>query len=97
MRSAARFTFVLTVALATCTALAVTAGQFVVAPMESAIMPVGDPLGDPSGACCFWDGSCELLPQYECWSYRGTWLGPDTTCADCDAPPGHVIVRASAS
>ncbi|MCA9755832.1 MAG: hypothetical protein KDA27_08535 [Candidatus Eisenbacteria bacterium] len=40
------------------------------------------------GACCFEDGSCELLPQGPCETQNGTWL-PDVTCDPnpCPQPP----------
>ncbi len=47
--------------------------------------------GDETGACCFMDGTCEILTPRECFGDPGAWgiwLGPDTTCDMCkEVPP----------
>ena len=37
----------------------------------------------PSGACCYPEGTCEIVTEEAC--VLGEWLGPDTDCADCPA------------
>jgi hypothetical protein len=35
------------------------------------------------GACCFTDGTCELLTCHACHHAGGEFLGVDTTCDMC--------------
>lgn len=45
-----------------------------------------DPCPDPTGACCYYDGSCSVTTQLAC---AGTWLGAGTTCSPNPCPqPG---------
>ncbi len=43
------------------------------------------------GACCYFDGTCEILTPDECFGgpgmWGGIWLGPDTACDECGIPP----------
>jgi hypothetical protein len=34
----------------------------------------------PIGACCFSDGSCQVLAELDCFSLGGEWLGDGTDC-----------------
>ena len=45
---------------------------------------------EAEGACCFSDGSCELLTEEECESVEGIYQGDDTTCetSSCEASVG---------
>ena len=47
--------------------------------------------GNETGACCFNDGTCEILTQGECaggpGAQGGIWLGPDSTCDMCESQP----------
>ena len=45
------------------------------------------------GACCYGDGSCEMVTRDAC---GGAWLGGDTDCASysCDVPEGMILVPA---
>jgi hypothetical protein len=43
----------------------------------------------PSGACCFADGSCQVLTQFVCGTQGGTYSGDGITCAAANCPqPG---------
>ncbi len=44
----------------------------------------------PPGACCFPDGSCQVLDAYSCPEAGGTWMGDFTECAPnpCPQPTG---------
>jgi hypothetical protein len=44
--------------------------------------------GVPDGACCFADGSCQVLTSAECSSQGGSYQGNDT---DCDPNPCEVV------
>ncbi len=39
----------------------------------------------PAGACCIDGEGCELLSSDECSNLGGSWLGADTSCADCSS------------
>jgi hypothetical protein len=41
--------------------------------------------GAPEGACCFADGSCQILSPDRCSEAGGNYLGDNTSCDDC--PP----------
>ncbi len=50
--------------------------------------------GDPIGACCNLDGTCnDALTQVVCESGGGTWQGADTLCANvqCSQPSGPMM------
>jgi hypothetical protein len=47
--------------------------------------PAPPPGGE--GACCFADGTCEVLAIVDCLTAGGLPLGPGTTCDMCQAPP----------
>jgi hypothetical protein len=57
-------------------------------------IPDGEPLlseaqaAPPRGACCFSDGSCQILRQRECDRAGGTYLGNGTNCGQCQRPTG---------
>jgi uncharacterized repeat protein (TIGR01451 family) len=38
----------------------------------------------PTGACCFPDDPCAVLPQYECVEEGGLYMGDQTTCEQVD-------------
>ena len=40
----------------------------------------------PQGACCFEDGSCQVLLQDECNTLGGTYVGDDTVCEPTTCP-----------
>lgn len=40
----------------------------------------------PTGACCFWDWTCEVLTEEECLQAGGWFLGPDTGCEPNPCP-----------
>jgi hypothetical protein len=42
--------------------------------------------GNPLGACCFPDGSCQVLFEQDCIAAGGQWQGPDTICETADCP-----------
>lgn len=42
----------------------------------------GDPRGDPTGACCLFDGSCIVVTEAECQTKDGIYQGDDVTCED---------------
>jgi hypothetical protein len=44
--------------------------------------------GDPTGACCLWDDSCEILTEEECSSEGGLYRGDYSGCLPnpCDRP-----------
>jgi len=46
--------------------------------------------GDPTGACCFADGSCSVLTEADCNSAGGAWEGAQTDCSPnpCPQPDG---------
>lgn len=39
-----------------------------------------EPAGGAAGACCFFDGSCVVLPEDDCLAQEGTWLGEGLAC-----------------
>ena len=41
------------------------------------------------GACCHYDGSCGLTPEFGC--YDGLWHGPGSSCSECPQPPPITI------
>jgi len=45
--------------------------------------------GDPPGACCFPDGTCQMLTQVDCATFAGTFSGSGTSCYPnpCPQPP----------
>jgi hypothetical protein len=47
--------------------------------------------GEITGACCYPDGNCDVVPRYQC-PEPAVWLGPNTVCAQCPCivtcPPG---------
>lgn len=47
-------------------------------------------LREDIGACCFLDGSCQMLPESDCAAEWGVWLGAAIFCAPgaCPAPLG---------
>jgi len=49
--------------------------------------PMVDPLGDPTGACCLFDGSCVLVTEAQCKAEGGTYQGDDVTCDDAVCAP----------
>ena len=42
---------------------------------------------EPTGACCFTDGSCQVLTAPACLAAGGTYQGNDVTCAQANCPP----------
>ncbi len=44
--------------------------------------PMGDPKGDPTGACCLFDGSCIIMTEALCQTNDGTYQGDNSTCED---------------
>ncbi len=38
----------------------------------------------PTGACCFPELDCEVLPQYQCLDEEGFYMGDQTTCEQVD-------------
>ena len=46
-----------------------------------------DPIGDPLGACCLFDGVCIVLTEAECQTKGGTYQGDDVTCDDAECAP----------
>lgn len=42
--------------------------------------------GPPSGACCFLDGTCQVLSDQECAALGGAYQGVDTTCQPNPCP-----------
>ncbi len=51
-------------------------------------LPVGG--GDPEGACCFVDGSCQVLTAEDCSGAEGSYQGDDSSCDPnpCPQPEG---------
>ncbi len=48
-----------------------------------------NPCPQPEGACCFKDGTCQLLTQAACTQAGGTWQGMNTVCSPNPCPqPG---------
>lgn len=48
--------------------------------------------GNPSGACCLGDGTCqEVATDVDCASLGGLWNGYDSTCAETTCPCGQVV------
>jgi hypothetical protein len=41
----------------------------------------------PTGACCFYDGSCTVLTQQNCLQQKGMYQGDFTTCAGANCIP----------
>lgn len=41
-----------------------------------------------TGACCFANGSCQILTQRNCDRAGGTYLGNNTNCGQCPTPTG---------
>ena len=44
--------------------------------------------GQATGACCFDDGSCEVILESSCVALGGNFLGDGTSCDDCPALTG---------
>ncbi|MCG8403732.1 MAG: hypothetical protein MI923_00910, partial [Phycisphaerales bacterium] len=42
----------------------------------------------PSGACCFSDGTCNVISELSCNILGGNFLGNGTECANCPPPTG---------
>ena len=40
----------------------------------------------PQGACCFEDGSCQVLPPADCQAIGGSYVGDDTVCEPTTCP-----------
>ncbi|MCA9727168.1 MAG: hypothetical protein KC729_05745, partial [Candidatus Eisenbacteria bacterium] len=47
-------------------------------------------VGEPTGACCFADGTCSVETEADCATAGGSYQGNDTTCEPnpCDQPTG---------
>ncbi len=54
-------------------------------------------LAGGEGACCFEDGTCEILDELACWSAWGFWMGSETTCEMCEEQGTAMIVLLYAS
>ena len=50
---------------------------------DTACADLDPPCGVILGACCFDDGTCFLLEAADCMDDGQSWLGPNTTCAQC--------------
>jgi hypothetical protein len=46
-----------------------------------------DPCGQFPGACCFLDGTCQVLYPNDCAALYGAYQGPDTVCDPAPCPP----------
>lgn len=44
--------------------------------------PIVDPIGDPTGACCLFDGTCIIVTEALCKINDGTYQGDDVACED---------------
>lgn len=44
-------------------------------------------IGPVAGACCFDDGSCEIMSGVDCVAMGGTFSGIGSTCAEADCQP----------
>jgi hypothetical protein len=42
---------------------------------------------EDSGACCFPDGSCQVLPALDCQAGGGVYQGDGTNCVEANCPP----------
>lgn len=49
--------------------------------------PMVEPIGDPLGACCLFDGSCIIVTEALCKLNDGTYQGDDVTCEDAVCAP----------
>ena len=51
----------------------------------------------PTGACCFRDGSCEELADFQCTDAGGDFIGTGMTCAtvNCNAPVAAPLLSAA--
>ena len=47
----------------------------------------------PVGACCFGDGTCQVLIESECQQAQGSWQGMGTDCDPNPCPPVPVEKR----
>ena len=47
------------------------------------------PCGEPLGACCFPDQSCQDLSAIDCAAAGGNYMGAGTDCATTNCPPGN--------
>lgn len=52
--------------------------------------PYPCPLGEPPGACCLPDGSCEVVDQILCAYHGGIWLGFGIPCEPDPCPPTRI-------
>ncbi len=52
---------------------------------------------DPTGACCFANGACDIHTQADCTSLGGTYRGNGTNCTPnlCPAPSGACCIPAT--
>lgn len=59
-------------------------------PAQRPMLTVTYTVQAPSGACCFTDGSCQVLTQTNCGTQGGSYDGDGTTCSPnlCPQPTG---------
>ena len=60
-------------------------------PGKHAVFPAA---GDPTGACCFPDGSCQVLTAVDCAAAGGVYQGDDVPCDPnpCPLPTGACCI-----
>ncbi|MBN2445957.1 MAG: thrombospondin type 3 repeat-containing protein, partial [Phycisphaerae bacterium] len=65
----------------------------VAGPGENDVNDNGIP-DDCEGACCMGDGTCILMPEYDCYGIDGSWSGVGTSCEPnpCPQPLGACCV-----
>jgi hypothetical protein len=51
------------------------------------------PQPPPVGACCFVDGTCQVLTEADCLALQGAWQGAGTDCDPNDCPPPVPVER----
>ncbi len=58
--------------------------------LDLAFVVTGDPNTPPTGACCFQDGTCSVVPEADCDASGGSYKGDGTSCQG-DISPANGI------